>query len=152
MAIIIVCIENHKDPEIDMLCRKYLQRLEKMHPVRLELLPAARIKDPAAQKVKESEAIEKLCRPNDKLILCDERGKTFTSEKFARFLEKELSHSRGNLILAIGGSYGFTPEMLSKYNSIRISDFTLPHHMARLVLIEQVYRGFTITKGTAYHH
>lgn len=152
MAVIIACIENHRDPEIDLLCRKYLQRLDKMHPVKLELLPAAKVREPENQKLKESETIEKLCRNNDTLILCDERGKNFTSEAFASYLQNELNHARGNLILAIGGSYGFSQNLLKKYAAIRLSDMTMPHHLARVVLVEQVYRAFTILKGTGYHH
>jgi len=150
--IVIAAIENHKDSEIDLLCKKYLQRLEKMHPVKLELIPAARAKDKLQQKEKESAAIEKLCKPNDQLFLCDEHGKNHHSLEFAQMLEKELSHSRGRIIIAIGGAYGFTEDILIKYRKIRLSDFTFPHHIARLVLVEQIYRAFSIMHGSAYHH
>ena len=152
MALLVACIENHKDPEIERLCAKYIQRIEKLHPMKLELIPAARVKDAQQQKEKETASILKLLKPGDELILCDERGQTFNSMAFAKFLDKEFSISRGRLILAIGGAYGFTDEALQRYRKIKLSDFTFPHHLARLVLIEQLYRGLSILKGRPYHH
>jgi len=152
MALLVACIENHKDPEIERLCAKYIQRIEKLHPMKLELIPAARVKDAQQQKEKETAAILKLLKPGDELILCDERGQTFNSLAFAKFLDKEFSISRGRLILAIGGAYGFTDEALQRYRKIKLSDFTFPHHLARLVLVEQLYRGLSILKGSPYHH
>jgi 23S rRNA (pseudouridine1915-N3)-methyltransferase len=152
MAVIVACIENHKDPEIDKLCAKYLQRIDKLHAIKLELIPAARVKDAKQQKEKETAAILKLVKPGDELILCDERGQSHTSVAFAKFLDKEFSMSRGRLIIAIGGAYGFTEEALQRYRKIKLSDFTFPHHLARLVLVEQIYRGLSILKGSPYHH
>jgi len=152
MALLVACIENHKDPEIERLCAKYIQRIEKLHPMKLELIPAARVKDAQQQKEKETASILKLLKPGDELILCDERGQAFNSMAFAKFLDKEFSISRGRLILAIGGAYGFTDEALQRYRKIKLSDFTFPHHLARLVLVEQLYRGLSILKGSPYHH
>ena len=152
ILIIVAAIENHKDTEIDLLCKKYLQRIEKIHPIKLELIAAARNKDSVVQKEKESAAIEKLCKPHDQLFLCDERGKNYRSLEFAQTIEKDMANSRGKLIFAIGGAYGFTDELLRKYPKIRLSDFTFPHHLARLVLVEQLYRALSIMKGSGYHH
>ena len=150
--ILIAAIENHKNAEIDALCNDYVKRCAPMHAVKLELLPAARTPDPEAQKAKESETVLKLMKPGDTLILCDERGKTLSSRAFATHLEKTLSQSRGKIIIAIGGAYGFTEEVRQKYPCIKLSEFVFPHHLARLVITEQIYRALNILKGTAYHH
>ncbi len=152
MAIVIAVIENHKNKEIDFLCADYLKKLTGTYATKLEILPAARVNDPQQQKLKETETILKLAKPGDKLILCDEHGKQHHSLSFAKMIETELSNIRGKLILAIGGAYGFTKEALAQYPSIKLSDLTFPHHLARLVLIEQVYRAQNIQKGTGYHH
>lgn len=152
MAIVIAVIENHKNKEIDSLCADYLKKLTGTYATKLEILPAARVNDPIQQKAKETETILKICKPGDKLVLCDEHGKTFESIGFSKFIENELSNIRGKLIIAIGGAYGFTQEALKQYPSIKLSDLTFPHHLARLVLIEQVYRAYNIQKGTGYHH
>jgi 23S rRNA (pseudouridine1915-N3)-methyltransferase len=150
--IIIAAIENHKNPEIDALCNDYVKRCSPMHAVKLELLPAARTPDPEVQKAKESETLLKLMKPGDTLILCDERGKSFTSRGFSTYIEKTLSQSRGKLIFAIGGAYGFTEAMRNQYPCIKLSEFVFPHQLARLVLSEQIYRALNILKGTGYHH
>lgn len=152
MALLLAAIENHRDPEIDLLCRKYLQRLNGPWKMELQLLPAARVSEPEQQKKQETAAVLKLLKPGDRLFLCDERGKTYDSLKFAALLDKELSDLRGRIIIAIGGAYGFTPEALGQHPCIRLSDLTFPHHLARLVLAEQVYRAMCISRGTGYHH
>jgi hypothetical protein len=76
---VIAAIENHKNSEIDALCNDYVKRCSPMHAVKLELFPAARTPDPEGQKAKESETLLKMMKPGDTLILCDERGKTFSS-------------------------------------------------------------------------
>ena len=150
--ILIAAIENHKNAEIDALCADYVKRCGPMHSVKLELLPAARTPDPEAQKAKESETLLKLMKPGDTLILCDERGKAFTSRGFSTYIEKTLSQSRCKIIFAIGGAYGFTEEVRKQYPCIKLSEFVFPHQLARLVLTEQIYRALNITKGTGYHH
>lgn len=150
--ILIAAIENHKNAEIDALCADYVKRCGPMHSVKMELLPAARTPDPELQKVKESDTVLKLMKPGDTLILCDERGKAFTSRGFSTYIEKTLSQSRGKIIFAIGGAYGFTEDVRQQYPCIKLSDFVLPHHLARLVLTEQIYRALNINKGTGYHH
>lgn len=124
--ILIAAIENHKNAEIDALCADYVKRCGPMHSVKLELLPAARTPDPEAQKDKESETLIKLMKPGDTLILCDERGKSFTSRGFSTYIEKTLSQSRGKIIFAIGGAYGFTEEVRQQYPCVKLSDFVFP--------------------------
>lgn len=150
--IVVLAIENHKDAEINALCEKYIKRSQGVYKIALELLPAARVQDPELQKQKESEAILKRVKPGDLLFLCDENGENLKSLAFAQILEKELSVARGKLFFAIGGAYGFTSDLLAAHRKIRLSHFTLPHHLARLVLVEQLYRAGEIARGSGYHH
>lgn len=152
MSLTILAIENKTDPEIDKLCAKYIKRISGIHKVELKKLPAAKLKDPEAQKKKETDTILACIKPGDVLILCDELGKEFTSRQFATFLEKEFSQLRGKLVFAIGGAYGFTEEAKKNHPSIKLSKFVFPHHLARLVLIEQIYRGLSIQRNSPYHH
>lgn len=148
----VLAIENQKDEGVSNLCERYVQRMSGPYKLNIELLRGAKIKDPQQQKIKESAEIIKFVKPGDTLILCDENGKNYHSLAFAQLLEKELSMSRGRIIFAIGGAYGFTEELLQKHLKIRLSDFTLPHQLARLVLVEQLYRAAEILKGSDYHH
>ena len=83
------------------------------------------------------------------VYLLQEQGKEFNSEKFARFLEKQNSR----VVLVIAGALGFSDEIKNKYpNSISLSQMTIPHELARVVLLEQLYRAATIIQGKEYHY
>lgn len=88
-------------------------------------------------------------RPESYVIILDERGKRYSSSAFARHLEK-ISQP---IIFVIGGSLGIDERIIEQYkNSISLSDMTFPHEMARMVLVEQIYRAITILKEKEYHH
>jgi 23S rRNA (pseudouridine1915-N3)-methyltransferase len=148
----ILAIENHRDALADQWCQKYLSRLKGPYKLQIETLPAARVKDPEEQKERETQTLLKAVKPGDTLILCDETGKTWTSMEFSKMLAKELSKSRGRIVFGIGGAYGFTATALAAHTKLRLSDFTFPHHLARVVLTEQLYRAAEIIRGTGYHH
>jgi 23S rRNA (pseudouridine1915-N3)-methyltransferase len=86
------------------------------------------------------------------LVLMDSRGKEFTSEQFAKFLGDYQDRNPLPLVLAIGGADGFSTEARAAVqNTISLGKMTLAHELARVVLLEQVYRAFTILKGHPYH-
>lgn len=85
------------------------------------------------------------------IILLDERGKTFTSEKFSSWLF-DLLQVGTDLFFVIGGAEGHGEEIKKIANkSIRLSDFTLPHRLARTIFVEQIYRAETLNLGHPYH-
>lgn len=86
-----------------------------------------------------------------RIVACDPGGKSFTSEAFAAWLQKERDNDRDTAFV-IGGAYGLADELL-KRASIRMSlaPWTLPHELARLVLAEQLYRAGSIVRGEPYH-
>jgi 23S rRNA (pseudouridine1915-N3)-methyltransferase len=86
-----------------------------------------------------------------KLILLDARGKQYSSEDFAALLEREQVNAVP-LLFAVGGSDGFgEAARRSAALLLSLGKMTLPHELARVVLLEQIYRGFTILKGHPYH-
>lgn len=153
MGIKILAIERQKNKAIDSLCQDYLDRIKHNIPVTLQLLPSSKIDDPEKQKVNETAQLVKHLKESDTVVICDENGTVYNSQGFSKFIEKQLAHLRGDLVFIIGGSYGLDHAQLSPYkSSIKLSEFVLPHHIARLVLIEQVYRALSILKNTGYHH
>jgi 23S rRNA (pseudouridine1915-N3)-methyltransferase len=86
------------------------------------------------------------------LVLLDSRGKHLASEEIANFLEYQLSHDTQDLLFAVGPADGWTDSTraLAKH-VMSFGKITLPHELARVVLLEQLYRGFTILKGHPYH-
>ena len=105
------------------------------------------------QKEKEGELILSKIGSTDHLVLLDENGKTFSSVGFADELQKKMNAGIKTLVFVIGGPYGFSEEVYKKANGkISLSAMTFSHQMARLFIIEQIYRGFTILKNEPYHH
>jgi 23S rRNA (pseudouridine1915-N3)-methyltransferase len=105
------------------------------------------------QKQMEGELILARNYSGKELHLFDEKGKMFTSREFAGFLEKKMASGLKELVLTIGGPYGFSPLVYEAATSkISLSLFTFSHQMVRLMCVEQIYRAFTIVKGEPYHH
>ncbi len=152
MSIVIAYIESHKNAHIDALYQEYVKKTQGIFALKSLLIPSSKASLPEQQQHIESEALLKKVKPTDTLILCDERGKAFTSPNFSAWIQLKLNHSRGDLIFAIGGAYGFSESLRSQCESIKLSDFVFPHQIARLVLSEQIYRAYQISKNTAYHH
>jgi 23S rRNA (pseudouridine1915-N3)-methyltransferase len=90
---------------------------------------------------------------SDFLILLDERGDEYTSEEFARFIQKLQIANKTNIVFLIGGAYGFSDEVYKRADAkIALSKLTFPHQLVRVIFMEQLYRAFTILKGEKYHH
>lgn len=103
-----------------------------------------------AVQAEEWHRIEKKIAPNDFFIALDFSGKQFTSEEFAEQLRQW--HGIKNPVFALGGSLGFHKDALKRADMrISLSKMTFTHSMARVILLEQIYRGFRIINGEPYH-
>ena len=88
----------------------------------------------------------------DFVIVCDERGKNISSEAYSSLLEKAFYDNK-NVIILIGGAYGFSKEVREKADFIwSFSELVFPHMLARTIVAEQTYRAQEIKKGSHYHH
>jgi 23S rRNA (pseudouridine1915-N3)-methyltransferase len=104
-------------------------------------------------KKKEGEIILQWLKPDDFLIVLDERGKQLSSEALANFLQTRSNESIKNLVFLIGGAFGLDEKILSKAKfSWSLSLLTFPHQLVRLILAEQIYRACTILRNEKYHH
>jgi 23S rRNA (pseudouridine1915-N3)-methyltransferase len=138
----IAWIGKTKDPAIQSLTTEYLKRISRY--VEVEGLPLA--DEAALLKLRDKS------RPVHTLVLLDSRGKELSSEEFAEFLQDHQDRNPQPLVLAIGPADGFSDTARKTANtSLSLGKMTLPHELARVVLLEQVYRAFTILKGHPYH-
>ncbi len=111
------------------------------------------LKDAPLIRKKEAEKILKSFPENAFLVALDERGQEFTSHEFAEFMNNTLESGVRDMVFVIGGAMGLEESVTRRENrTIAISRWTLTHEMARLVLLEQLYRAFTIIKGKTYHY
>jgi 23S rRNA (pseudouridine1915-N3)-methyltransferase len=138
----IAWIGKTKDPAIQSLTTEYLKRISRY--VEVEGLPLA--DEAALLKLRDKS------RPLHTLVLLDSRGKGLSSEEFAELLRNHQDRNPQPLVLAIGPADGFSDAARKAANTnLSLGKMTLPHELARVVLLEQVYRAFTILKGHPYH-
>jgi 23S rRNA (pseudouridine1915-N3)-methyltransferase len=136
-------IGKTKEAAIQALTDQYLKRL-------------SHYADVSGLAVKDEAAVLSLARgerqkERHKLVLLDFRGKQLSSEELAQFLDREQQQSLP-LLFAIGGADGFGEQTCREATFVlSLGRMTLPHELARVVLLEQLYRGFTILKNHPYH-
>ena len=134
-----------KEPAISSLTDEYLERIS--HYAKVEGVVLRDEGDLLAKFGAKAKSGTK-----STLVLMDSRGKEFTSEQFAKFLGDYQDRNPLPLVIVIGGADGFSAEARSiAQSTISLGKMTLPHELARIVLLEQVYRAFTILKGHPYH-
>jgi 23S rRNA (pseudouridine1915-N3)-methyltransferase len=137
-------IGKTKAPAVESLTDEYLKRL-------------SRFADVEGISLKDEPALLKLCareaRPSRyALVLLDSRGKQFSSEELARFLGDHQDRNPMPLLFGVGAADGFSDQAWQAATLVlSLGKMTLAHELARVVLLEQLYRGFTILKGHPYH-
>lgn len=132
---------------------EFIARLRPSVTLSVSEVPPSRQKDPEKQRQEESEQIlHALEKERGDIFLLDENGGHMTSRQFSVFLSKAEDMGIA-LTFILGGAYGVSDQVRSVVRgSIRLSDMTLTHEMARLFLLEQLYRAVEIKKGSGYHH
>lgn len=130
---------------------RYEKRLSVPFNLSWVLLQNSSQKDAVAIK-DESERIFQKLKPDDFVILLDERGKMFDSPALAKTLVAPIEQSK-NVVIIIGGAYGVNQEVSDRANIVwSLSPLVFPHQLVRLVLVEQLYRAQTIYRGLPYHN
>ena len=156
MKIKLLTLGKTDDKAIVQLIQKYEARLQHYISFTLEIIPDIKNSKNLSeqlQKEKEGQLILAKISSTDQLFLLDEKGKSMDSLEFSKFLQKQMNSGLKQLVLVIGGPYGFSDEVYQKaYGKISLSKMTFSHQMVRLFAIEQLYRGFTILRNEPYHH
>ncbi len=153
----LICVGKLKEPFFIAAAEEYQKRLTPYCKFSLTQLPEERLPDsPSAALIeealrKEGEAIlQKLPKSGTLVALCVE-GKPLSSEGLSAKMGAWMQTS-SSLTFVIGGSHGLSDHVKAKADlRLSLSSMTLPHHLARVVVLEQVYRGFKIMEGSGYH-
>lgn len=156
MKIKLLAIGKTDDKNLHMLIEAYQNRLRHYINFEIDLIPDIKnVKNltEVQQKEKEGELILKKLTSTDVLILLDEKGTQFSSVAFSEYLQKKMNSGVKQLVLVIGGPYGFSEAVYNQaQGKISLSKMTFSHQMIRLFVVEQLYRAFTILKNEPYHH
>ena len=140
-------ISHYKVIAIGKIKRKWIQEGIEIYLKRLPGLKVIEIKDNHHEK--EEHMIKEIINKNDILVTLNENGQSFTSKQLAT---KLLNSHNQNITFVIGGALGLTSSLNNSASwQLSLSPFTFPHEIARLLLIEQLYRVKTIIQGAPYH-
>ncbi|WP_422348268.1 23S rRNA (pseudouridine(1915)-N(3))-methyltransferase RlmH [Flagellimonas sp.] len=156
MQITLIAIGKTDSAELSQLINIYEKRLGHYIKFQFKILPDLKNTknlSESQQKEKEGELLLSQIHSSDHLVLLDENGRHYSSMEFSKFLQKKMNSGLKNLVLVIGGPYGFSAPVYSRsQEKLSLSQMTFSHQMVRLFLVEQLYRGFTILRNEPYHH
>ncbi|MDB5197033.1 MAG: ribosomal large subunit methyltransferase [Flaviaesturariibacter sp.] len=134
----------------------FTKRIANYFPMEWNIIPVPKnggLLSEADLKKREAEVILSQLKPEDYLVALDERGKSFSSEGLAAFLQQRATESTKTIVFLIGGAYGIDASVLQRAKvKWSLSELTFPHQLVRLILAEQVYRACTILRNEKYHH
>lgn len=149
-------IGKEHEPYVKTGVEDFTRRIARYYPVEWRIIPAPKNAGLLSQtdlKKKEAETLMEGLSKDDYLVALDERGKSFSSEGLALFIQSRGNEGLKNLVFLIGGVYGLDEAILRRANhSWSLSQLTLPHQLVRLLLAEQLYRACTILRNEKYHH
>jgi 23S rRNA (pseudouridine1915-N3)-methyltransferase len=152
MKLAVIAFGKLRSKELAAVADDYAGRLKHYAPTEVVELRDERGAD-APSRAKEAGRLKDALRDDDFVVLLDERGKQLASPELANFLAERTRAGRGRTVLVIGGPYGVDDSIRRRANlMLSLSKMTLPHELARAVLLEQLYRACTILRGEKYHH
>ena len=137
----------------DEAAADYCKRLKRYAPFEELKNKPQSATDRSAAQLKEAKALLGRLAPRDRLIVVDERGDAISSTGLAELIESAALDGVGRLVFAIGGPYGHHQKLRDEARlCVKLSDLVLNHQVARVLLLEQLYRAWTILKNEPYHH
>ncbi|TFB21136.1 23S rRNA (pseudouridine(1915)-N(3))-methyltransferase RlmH [Filobacillus milosensis] len=158
MDIKIISVGKLKEKYLKQGIDEYLKRLSPYAKVKIEEVPDEHapesLSEAEKEEVKNKEGVKLLTKlsTDTYVITLEIDGKQLTSEAFAKKLDELATYGRSKVAFVIGGSLGLSDEVKERSDfSISFSKMTYPHQLMRLILLEQVYRGFKINRNEPYH-
>ena len=158
LSIQMICVGKMKESYLQEAFAEYRKRLGAYCRLEVTEIPEERLSEkPSRAEIeaalrKEEQQIRKVIAKDAQLITLCVEGKSISSEELAEILQKTENSGRPKLCFVIGGSYGLADELKERSTQrISMSRMTFPHHLARVMLAEQIYRGFKIMEGSRYH-
>lgn len=153
MKLKLLFVGRAKNPSLASLEADYLARLSHYVATSLELVKDGRSENSAQKIIEEEKSLGARLDKSDWVILLDEAGRTLSSKALSHLLGQWMARGIRNCVFVVGGSYGVSETIKQRANlSLSLSSLTLPHELARVVLLEALYRSHTLLRGEKYHH
>lgn len=156
MKFSILCVGKTRERFVQDGIQKYLRYIKPYADAQITEIKEEKIhdlRDAPSIRRKEAEKIFEAVPSEAYITALDERGQEFTSHEFAHFLNRLFESGVRNMVFIIGGTMGLDEAVIRKaHKTVALGRWTFTHEMARLVLLEQLYRAMTIIKGKPYHY
>jgi 23S rRNA (pseudouridine1915-N3)-methyltransferase len=155
MKLCLLCVGRLSQSYLGEGAADYAARVQRYQPLRvLELKEEKGGKgDPAYVREREGRRILEKIPAGSFVVVLDERGRSLSSEQLAGLLEQHMLQGTPQWTLIIGGAWGLSEQVRQRADLLlSLSKLTLTHQMARVLLLEQLYRGFTIVRNEPYHN
>jgi 23S rRNA (pseudouridine1915-N3)-methyltransferase len=153
MRLVVAVVGKARNPALGEAIRDYETRAARYWPLDVHEVREERAAGNAIEKVKDKEGKRLSERIPDgaQTIACEQGGRNLDSTQFAELLKRAREDDR-DIAFLIGGAFGLTSDVSSRAMfKLALAPWTLPHEIARLVLVEQIYRAGTIVRGEPYH-
>ena len=154
----VICVGKRKEKFYIDAAAEYVKRLSRFCKLEILELPEDRLPDDPSQAQidaalsKEADAIRAKLPPSATIIAMCVEGKPRSSEELASFMAQSANQGGSHLVFLIGGSFGLHPSVKTLAAiKLSMSPMTFPHHLARVMLLEQIYRGYQINAGSKYN-
>lgn len=158
LSVTLICVGRLKEKFFQDAAAEYQKRLKGFCDLTVVEIPEQRLsKNPTSGEItaalsKEGDAIRAKLPPSASVVALCVEGQQRSSEEFASMLRDWSSTAAKHLVFVVGGSHGLHPSIKAEaWARMSMSCMTFPHHLARVMLLEQLYRAFQIQAGTGYH-
>jgi 23S rRNA (pseudouridine1915-N3)-methyltransferase len=153
MRLVVAVVGKTRNPALGEAIRDYETRAARYWPLDVHEVREERVSGSSIERVKEREGARLSERIPDsaQTVACEQGGRALDSAQFAELLRRAREDDR-DLAFLIGGAFGLTTDVSARATlKLSLAPWTLPHELARLVLVEQIYRAGTIVRGEPYH-
>lgn len=158
LSVYLICVGKLKEKFYKDACAEYVKRLSPYCRLTVVEIPETKLsKDPTLGEItnalaKEGEAIRAKIPPGSRVAALCVEGRMRSSEEIPQMFPVPGRSPEKHMVFIIGGSYGLHPSIKAEANTqLSMSPMTFPHHLARVMLLEQIYRAYQINAGTKYH-
>ena len=158
LSVHLICVGKLKEKFYREAVEEYTKRLKGYCKLNLVEIPEVKLsQDPSLGEIqaaldKEGDAIRAKIPQGSSIVAMCVEGKARSSEELAQMVSAWSMNSAKHLVFVIGGSYGLHPSIKAEaWERLSMSPMTFPHHLARVMVLEQIYRAFKISEGSSYH-
>ena len=158
LSVYLICVGKLKEKFYKDSCAEYIKRLSPYCKLTLMELPEVKLpQKPSLGEIsaaleKEGEAIRAKIPPSSRVVALCVEGRMRSSEELPQMFPVPGRSRDKHMVFVVGGSYGLHPSIKAEANvQLSMSPMTFPHHLARVMLLEQIYRAFKISEGAPYH-